>query len=66
MTVKHGGSVMMTMMPQKEKEIRWRCCGTTLNRLFMFDNVAEFKQSCKEEWTKIPPLSCERLIITSA
>ncbi len=25
-------------------------------------NVAELKQFCKEEWTKIPPQRCERLI----
>ena len=25
-------------------------------------NVAELKQFCKEEWAKIPPQRCERLI----
>ncbi len=25
-------------------------------------NVAELKQLCKEEWAKIPPQRCERLI----
>ncbi len=25
-------------------------------------NVAELKQFCKEEWAKIPPQQCERLI----
>ncbi len=36
----------------------------TLNSPFMVkpSNVAELKQFCKEEWAKIPPQRCERLI----
>ncbi len=34
----------------------------TLNSTFHAGNVAELKQFYKEEWAKIPPQRCERLI----
>ena len=44
--------------------IRLRCCGLTLKAVHARkpSNVAELKQFCKEEWAKIPPQRCERLI----
>ncbi len=44
--------------------IQLRCCDMTLNSHFMLkpSNVAELKQFCTEEWAKIHPQRCERLI----
>ncbi len=39
----------------------------TLNSPFMLkpSNVAKLKQVCKEQWAKIPPQRCERLIASN-
>ncbi len=49
------------------KVLTWillRCCGMTLKRRFMLkpSNVAELQQFCQDEWAKIPPQRCNRLI----
>lgn len=40
-------------------EVWLRYCGMTLSRLFLFGIQ---QQSCNEEWARIPPQRCERLI----
>ena len=43
---------------------RLRCCGMTSRAVHTRHpkNIAELKQFCKEEWSKIPPDSCAGLI----
>ncbi len=49
------------------KVLTWillRCCGMTLKRRFMLENpqCGWIQQFCQDEWAKIPPQRCNRLI----
>ncbi len=74
--LKHNSkSTSEWLKKNKIKVLEWQSQSPDLNPIEMLwhdlkqtiharkpSNVAELKQFCKEEWAKIPPQRCERLI----
>ncbi len=72
---KHTSKSTSEWLKKKNKVLEWPSQSPDLNLIEILrhdlkqsihawkpSNVAELKQFCKEEWAKIPPQWCERLI----